>query len=134
MERFDIEEVRKAEDLISKFNHRAEEVVNLMFGDHDKIVTHGETYISTDGKTVTHSYWDGYDAEPFDNCDVSFPFEWINMSFEELKAIKPKFWEEELARRKHEQEFREHLEDEKHEREERAEYERLKAKFEKGRD
>ena len=130
MERLDAQEICKAENLMIKFTHRAEEVVNLMFGDHDKIEIHGDTYLSEDGKTVIHYYWDGYDAEPYDNCSISFPFYWLNMNYEDLKAIKPKFWEEETVRRK--KVWREERKKAEKESEEnaRAEYERLKKHLE----
>ncbi len=133
MERLDAQKIRHAEEVMTKFSHRAEEVANLMFGDHCKIETHGDTYLSNDGETVTHYYWDGYDAEPYDNCSVEFPFNWLNMSFEELKELKPKYWEE-VHRIQIEEEKRKRKEEEtkriKEEEKERQEYERLKAKFE----
>ena len=130
MERLDAQEIRRAEDVVTKFKHRAEEVVNLMFGDHCKISSHGDTFLSDNGKTVIHYYWDGYDAEPFDNCSVEFPFDWLNMSFEELKEIKPKYWEEVEKLRKKTAEEIKRAQKEMDEQKEREEYERLKAKFE----
>ena len=130
MERLDVNEIRHAEEVMTKFSHRTEEVVNLMFGDRCKIATHGDTWLSDNGRKVIHYYWDGYDAEPFDNASVEFPFEWLNMSFEELKEIKPKFWEEWEKLRKKTAEEIERTQKEMDEQKEREEYERLKAKFE----
>lgn len=134
MERLDVQEISHAEDVMTKFSHRTEEVVNLMFGDHYKIITHGDTYLTdnilTGEKYVKHYYWDGYDAEPFDNCSVEFPFDWINMTFEELKEIKPKYWEDMQKSRKKMAEEINRVQQEMDEQKEREEYERLRAKFE----
>ena len=130
MQRFDAQEVRKAEDLMTKFQHKAEEVVNFMFCDLEKIETHGDTFLSEDAKTVTHYFWDGYDAEPYDNCHVEFPFEWINMSYEELEAIKPKFVEDMRIRRQNALKEAVEKAEADYEAKQRAEYERLKKHFE----
>jgi len=129
MEKLNAQEIRHAEDVMTKFEHRTEEVVNLMFGGHCKIATHGDTRLSAHG-TVVHYYWDGYDAESFDNCSVEFPFYWLNMSFEELNEIKPKYWEDVEKLRKKTAEEIERNRKEMDEQKEREEYERLKAKFE----
>ena len=102
---FDSSEIRHAEDLIVAFETRADEVAKLMFGKRRSIHSTGRTYLCGDDKTVCYTYWDGYDAEPYDNASIEFPFDWLNKTDEELKAMYDSYWaEQDEKRRKWEEE------------------------------
>lgn len=129
METFDPEKIVEAEDLVGRFSERANEVTRILYSDLYCIRSHGSSCISVDGTTVIHFYWDGYDAEPFDNCSLSFPFDYVNMTNEELEALKPKVRAEVEEERRLAEEERERRQKEEVERKEREQYERLKEKF-----
>lgn len=135
--RFDIDEVAKAEDVMTDFTERAAQVADVMFGSRYRIETTGNAFVSPDGK-VRLLYWDGYDGERYDNCELEFPFEWLNKSDEELKAMYRSYWDEqdEIARKHREEQERKKAEEKEAKRRVREsnefqEYLKLKKQYQK---
>lgn len=136
--KFDIDEVANAEDLITDFEVRAAQVAMIMFSGRYKIRSIGNAYAFKNRNEVDLHYWDGYDAEPFDNCSVTFPFDWLNKTDEELKAMYQSYWDEqdEIARKHREEQERKEAEEEEAKRQVREsnefqEYLKLKEQYEK---
>ena len=136
--KFDIGEVAEAEDLIIDFEERAAQVAIIMFSGRYKIRSTGSADVFKDRNEVVLRYWDGYDAEPFDNCSMTFPFDWLNKTDEELNAMYKPYWDErdEIARKYKEEQKRKEAEEEEakqrvRESNEFQEYLKLKKQYEK---
>lgn len=136
--RFDIDDVRKAEHLMNSFERRAKRVATIMFAKRYGIRTTGRAFLLPADGQVLLSYWDGYDAELFDNCELRFPFEWLNKTDEELDAMYKPYWDErdEIARKHKEEQKRKEAEEEEarrcvRESNEFQEYLKLKKQYQK---
>lgn len=68
----------------SKFLHRVSEVINLMYGDKIGIIYHDDSIVNSDLETIVHYYH----TDNNESHTLTIPFNWINMSYEELKKIK----------------------------------------------
>lgn len=112
--KFDIDEVKKAEYLMSNFERRAKRVATIMFAKRCGIHTTGRAFLLPASYEVLLTYWDGYDAEFFDNCELRFPFEWLNKTDDELKEMYKPYWDErdEITRKYKEEQKRKEAEEE----------------------
>lgn len=135
--KFDLDEVTKAEDLMTDFAERAAQVADVMFSSRYRIKSTGDAFLLPNGK-VQVLYWDGYDGELYDNCALVFPFEWLNKTDEELKAMYRSYWNEqdEIARKYKEEQERKEAEEKRakelvRESEGFKEYQKLKKRYEK---
>lgn len=135
--KFDLDEVTKAEDLMTDFAERAAQVADVMFSSRYRIKSTGDAFLFPNGK-VQLFYWDGYGGERYDNYALVFPFEWLNKTDEELKAMYRSYWNEqdEIARKYKEEQERKEAEEEETKRRIREsnefqEYLKLKRQYEK---
>lgn len=134
--KFNIDEVRKAEDLMVDFEHRATQVAYVMFGSRCGIKETGDAFVLSNDK-VRILYRDDIYSE-YDNCALEFPFEWLNKTDKELVAMYQKYWDEqdEIARKYKEEQERKKAEEEETKRcvresNEFQEYLKLKRLYEK---
>lgn len=105
MKRIEVEDAKRilktVDDLEGRVYHvidflRRNQMVNLPLEKGDLwILRHGIIYPSHgisiikrgDVPHIECPAWDGYDAEPFDNAEFAFPFDWINLYDDELAEL-----------------------------------------------